>query len=660
MRQIKLQSLSLLNFKGIESLDVTFQDETVIRGENGTGKTTLFDAFTWCLFGKDSTGRSDSNFNICPIGADGKVVLKREPAVTCVLTVDGSTIKFSRVYREVWTKPRGTSEETLTSHKTEFYVNDVKQSTKKDYDAEVAAVLPEDVFRMVTNPFYFTSLKAEEQKNMLLQMAGDVTDSEVAALNPEFVVLLANLEGRPMVTFLKEIAAKKRAIKDELETIPSQVETAQRLMSEELNWKALEKELKEKKSKVAEIDAQLADVSQAVAAESQRKVAIQKEIGAKRMELAKREQELRTEAMGSVNAAQRQISELEMNIQRVRNQHGILANDIRRDQEQLVDMDKRLTVLRNDFRAINASQLEFPEGAFVCPTCKRPLEQEDIEAKQQELEANFLRAKSAKLEANKKSGVELAGRKVDLVKTIEEKEAKLAALAKDIEQGEAERDSLKTETPQAPNVEDLLRQDSQSIALRNEVAELENQLSMVPTNTDNSELVSGKAILNSAIEELVRQLSTRDQRARAEAEVARLEERRVAANQELADLEGVEFVATNFQKTKDSVLQQRINGLFKLVAFSFVDEQMNGGEKLTCICTVNGTPYPDVNNAGKINAGLDIINAICASKGITAPIFIDNRESVNFLIPTLSQVVNLVVSQDKRLSTVKDGGIVEL
>lgn len=51
----------------------------------------------------------------------------------------------------------------------------------------------------------------------------------------------------------------------------------------------------------------------------------------------------------------------------------------------------------------------------------------------------------------------------------------------------------------------------------------------------------------------------------------------------------------------------------------------------------------------KINAGLDIINAICRSVGITAPIFIDNRESVNDLIPTMSQVINLVVSKDKSL-----------
>ena len=94
---------------------------------------------------------------------------------------------------------------------------------------------------------------------------------------------------------------------------------------------------------------------------------------------------------------------------------------------------------------------------------------------------------------------------------------------------------------------------------------------------------------------------------------------------------------------------ERINGMFSLVKFSFISEKLNGNEAITCFCSVDGVPFADVNNASTINAGLDIINAICRSVGITAPIFIDNRESVNDLIPTMSQVINLVVSKDKSL-----------
>lgn len=90
MRTIKLKSLSLINFKGVRSLNIGFSDaETLVAGDNGTGKTTVFDSFLWLLFGKDSTGRSDSNFNIKTLDADGKPILHLEHSVTGVLSVDG-------------------------------------------------------------------------------------------------------------------------------------------------------------------------------------------------------------------------------------------------------------------------------------------------------------------------------------------------------------------------------------------------------------------------------------------------------------------------------------------------------------------------------------------------------------------------------------------
>ena len=57
---IKINKLILQNFKGIKALEISAEGENLnIYGDNATGKTTVFDAFTWLLFGKDSLGRSD-------------------------------------------------------------------------------------------------------------------------------------------------------------------------------------------------------------------------------------------------------------------------------------------------------------------------------------------------------------------------------------------------------------------------------------------------------------------------------------------------------------------------------------------------------------------------------------------------------------------------
>ena len=637
MRTIKLKSLSLVNFKGIRSLNIGFSDaETLVAGENGTGKTTVFDSFLWLLFGKDSTGRSDSNFNIKTLDSDGKPILHLEHSVTGVLSVDGKTVTLQRCYVENWVKPRGTTEESLKNHATEFYLNGVKLATKKEYDSEVAAIIPEDVFRMITNPFYFTSMKPEAQKEILLDMVGTLTDQDVAQTKPEYLELLAQLSGRSIAQYAKEVAAKKKACKDELSVIPSQIETARKLMPEEEDWVAIDSEIEDKNARIQQIEEQIADKSKLNEQEYQRKAFIQKQIGEKRLQLNSRMNEIATEANKGRNEASLKLNELEYSL---RTEKASLD----RKRQSVADMDieieklnTKLSALRGEFSFISKEELTYNEGEFICPTCKRPLEIEDIEAKQREMQANFNANKAARLKANKEAGMAKKQR-------LEEMQGLKDRINADIQQAKAS-------IPEAQNVEAMIASDQIYIDIKNEIVELENQLKVDAKIVDVSELQSEKRTLNEAVQGLYKRLANREQIGRAEKEIASLEEKRIANNQKLADLEKWEFTALQFQKDKDAELLKRINGMFRYVSFSFVNEQLNGGEKLTCVCTVNGTPFLDVNNAGQINAGIDIINAICTAKGVSAPIFVDNAESVNQIIPSLSQIIRLVVTTDKELT----------
>ena len=361
MRTIKLKSLSLVNFKGIRSLNIGFSDaETLVAGENGTGKTTVFDSFLWLLFGKDSTGRSDSNFNIKTLDSDGKPILHLEHSVTGVLSVDGKTVTLQRCYVENWVKPRGTTEESLKNHATEFYLNGVKLATKKEYDSEVAAIIPEDVFRMITNPFYFTSMKPEAQKEILLDMVGTLTDQDVAQTKPEYLELLAQLSGRSIAQYAKEVAAKKKACKDELSVIPSQIETARKLMPEEEDWVAIDSEIEDKNARIQQIEEQIADKSKLNEQEYQRKAFIQKQIGEKRLQLNSRMNEIATEANKGRNEASLKLNELEYSL---RTEKASLD----RKRQSVADMDieieklnTKLSALRGEFSFISKEELTYP------------------------------------------------------------------------------------------------------------------------------------------------------------------------------------------------------------------------------------------------------------------------------------------------------------
>jgi len=647
-KKIYLKRLQITNFKGVRALTVNFnQNETIICGENGTGKTTIMDAFLWCLFGKDSTGRSDSNFSIKTWDANKNPILHLDHEVTATLLVNNDEVTLKRCYREKW--GIGNNEGKLLNHFTDYYKNDVKLDTKKAYDAEVSSIIPEDIFKIITSPTYFPNLPGETQKAMLLDMAGTISDNEIAALKPEYLELLSQLKGTPLLQFKKEISAKKRAINDELSGIPGRIDEVSRSIPEAEDWKDLEKELKLKQNKVAAIDKQLSDKSKLMEAEYQRKAEIQKQIGEKKLKRSEIENNIRSSATDANNKGRSAIRDLDYKIQSLERENNRNNSDIQSLDENIGSITRTLDTLRAEYKHINASQLVYPDGAFVCPTCKRPLEPDDIEAKQSEMQDNFNLQKANKLKENQATGkrtknklIELQNEKDSLLIKIKDNEKEILSL-------QGQKKYQEENLPAAQNANEMIEKDSAWIALGNEISELENKLTFNTSSDDDTDLRSDKEQLTNNIDELKLRLTKRSQIERANKRISELEEQRSNSNQALADLEKQEYTITEFQKAKDAELMRRINGMFKLVSFTFTSDQLNGNEKINCIMWVNNAPYADANSAGRINAGLDIINAICNTKGITAPIFIDNRERVNKLIPTLSQIINLKVSNDPKL-----------
>lgn len=653
MKKIILKSLALVNFKGVRDFSIAFNDGiTTVCGDNGTGKTTLYDAYLWLLFGKDSTGRSDgaNGFNVKTTGEDGKPIYRLEHSVTAVLEVDGKEIKLQRSLVEKWQKVNGTTDEVMKDE-TQYFINDVRTGTKKEYQAEISEIIPEDVFRMITNPYYFTSLSAETQKDMLLEMVGNIDDEEVAATDPDFIALLDQINGTSLAKWAREIAAKKKACNDALATIPASIETAQKLMPESENWAVLEKQLKEVQDRVKEIDAQIADKSALNDEAYKRKMALMKQQADKRIKLQDRENTIRMEANAAHNKALSDIQQMENELSIYQKNLDNKRNDKMNVDGKIDELNGKLVEMREQFKAVAKEQFPEPSGdVLVCPTCGEPYKGENLENAIAKLRGNFEQSKSKRQKDIQTKGKQY---KAEYDRAVEQ-QTKLTGLIAKLEDDALEIkgniEIKKNNIPVAGNADEAIANDKECIALRNDIAEIANQLQVEVPQADVSELQSEKADSNAAIADINKRLGKRAMIERVNKEIADLEEKRIANNQAKADLEKWEDVYLRFQKAKDEVLMQRINGLFNVVSFSFVKEQKNGGEKVTCYCMVNGVPYADVNACGKVNAGFDIINAICATKGISAPIFIDNRESFNQIIPTISQIVNLKVSNDKSLT----------
>jgi hypothetical protein len=228
MKTIILKSLTMINFKGEKSRTTNFNEkETTISGDNGIGKTRHREAFLWLLFGKDSQGRKD--FEIKTRQANGDVIHKVDSVVEGVLLVDGSELRLKRILTEEW-KVRGQEEETFKGNKTVTFWNDTP-ITITEYQKRINEIIDENVFKIITNPLYFTSMKWQDQREVLLKMAGTVTDNEIAAKDLRFKDIFQRMDGKSFEDFKKDLVFQKKKLSDQKDKIQPKIEQMIYLMN---------------------------------------------------------------------------------------------------------------------------------------------------------------------------------------------------------------------------------------------------------------------------------------------------------------------------------------------------------------------------------------------------------------------------------------------
>lgn len=650
MRSIIIKEIHFVNFKGFRNMTIEFnEDITTICGRNGSGKTSIFDGFTWLLFGKDSQDRKA--FNIKTLDENGKAIPKLPHEVSAIIIVDGETIELCRRFNEKWVKRRGQIEEEFTGHEEERLYNNVPMSLK-EWNEKISNICSEQVFKFITNPKYFVSQKPDVQRAMLFRMAGELSDADIAAGNDDFAALLASLTGKTMEEYKKEIQAKKRRIKAEIEAIPERIDERKRDISalSEYDYPAIEASIKDKQDKVAKIEAEMLDLSKKNEAISQKRSEAIKELGQLKERKLRLEYEIKEKVTAEYRAAiskkndiQSKISDLERNIQSLSNRRDGLKRTI----EECTSHREKLIA---EWKSINASAITFNENDFVCPTCKRPLDIDDIEKKQQEMTENFNINKSARLTENNRKGQENKKKMQDAEEAISSIDGELQKASEEIETLKSSEDYtinlIEPDARPAIDSNDEYKELSEAIASKEKSLEDGNDTNSIDFSAQKKEL----STLKSEIDDLKATLSFRETIIRNTQRIGELEKQYKEGAQELADLERIEFTMAAFNKARIEAIDKRINSMFSLVKFKMYEQQINGGEIETCEAVVNGVPYSGQNNAMQINMGIDIINAICKFEGITAPIFIDNAESVNEFISSQSQVIKLVVTTDNELS----------
>ena len=655
MKKIIIKKLSLINFKGIRNLTIDFNESvTTISGRNGLGKTTIFDAFTWLLFGKDSKERKQ--FGIKTYGKDGQTIPRIPHEVSGVLDVNGEEINLTRRFAEKWQKKRGTTTEEMTGHEEERLYNDVPMSVK-DWAEKIESICPEQVFKFITNPLYFSSQKADVQRAMLFRMAGDVTDEEVAKDYKSFQDLLAQMAGKTMEEFKREIAAKKKRIKADIEAIPERMDECQRQITamecdkdgKPINFHGLRAELEQKQAELAKVEEQIADITKAYNDKMGARLEKSRELGDIKNQIVKREAAIKDEAYKGYREELNKQQELHYQVDVLKGEITRAEKEITKRQAELDEYAKLREEMIAEWQEINKSQLTFDDKDFVCPTCRRHFDIDDIEAKQREMTEHFNEEKKQKLEDNTARGKANSERMKAI--TAEIKTLQSCIANNEVAIREYTENPLFNKELSEPDATPLMASDKELAELKDKANALQSEIEAEAKDDmpDTGALASAKRGMMVGIDSIKAELAKEEYVKGGHERFAELEKQLRVQSEELAELEGVEDTMLEFAKTRVKLVEDKINSMFSMVKFKMFDTQINGGVVETCEAVVDGVPYSTQNNAMVINIGIDIINAICRSENISAPIFVDNSESINSILPTPSQLIRLVVTDDEQL-----------
>ena len=634
---MKLTKLELLNFKGLKSFTINLNGDVVIRGDNATGKTTVFDSVCWLLFGKDSLDRAD--FEIKTLDG-GEPIHKVNHEVTGIFTLDeGGTVELKRVYREKYSSPRG-GEVTLTGHTTDYFVDGVPKK-EKEYKEIVNTLIDESIFKLITNPLYFNETYSwQNRRKLLLEMCGDIDDISVINSRDDLRRLAELLEGRTVDDHRKVVAAKKTAINKELDMIPIRIDEAVRNKPETVSDKAkLIRDIETLSAGIDEVEKQKAIIKNGFSStEKESKIRdINRQLDAQKSKVLSDYHKQKQHLRGEYEASLTKLKMVEVDRDRCADRRDELNKEIERE-------SKRIITLQSEFDTFNAQQF----NKESCPTCGQALPAD----KQEILEAEFNTNKSKKLEEWKgliESAVKL---KANYEEQQEIMVSKIDSLTTEASQyNDAYNVKFKEyEAYSEPNLEDdpvyadlkaqlfLLEIEEEPGADTEELARLDSELSSLKSKKATLETELNKFKLIDDIENRVVELENQQQKLVAEKN----------------ELDEASYLMDEFIKAKVNMLEESVNARFKLARFKMFNVMLNGNIEECCETTYKGVPYRSMNNAARINVGLDIINALTSYYKVNAPVFIDNAEAVTDFIPVNSQTIKLIVDESEPQLVVKE------
>lgn len=665
--KITIKSIHIENFKGIKMLDVNFSGKTKISGQNAVGKTTIFDAFTWLLFNKNSFG--EEKFNIRPLD-EGIRVDNVEIKVSSILDVDGKGVELSKTQKQNWVKKRGTDTAVLQGNVNSFEIDGYPKS-EADFKAYVSELAKsEEMFKMLTNPQYFSSLKWKDQRDILMKLVSEVSDVELAQTDEKYAPLLSELEKAPSTDDIRAKFSKALTEwKKKQAEIPVRIDEA---MKSKVDIDVAEQELAKAdlETKIADIDAKIKDSDGVIMELEREEIQLQFDMSGvmqtMNRNLANRRSEIEAELRDCQNEMKRFADTIALRETRVSENETAISNaDSERKKIGKEYNAEKAKAFDESPYLFDESKWVFDENSTVCSLCGQKLPEDKIE----QLKADFeIRKRKAKADAEEKMKSEkirfdtenrkalnrlvaIGTERKNLIKKLRDENAKAKEEIKSLKEKEQEaiekKEKLFQQLSSIPEIADYL-QNEEYVRLKARHDEVLAEIEKMNANGEDDEveaLKHEKEELQAHLDEVNSTIAKASMNVDIDERIGKLQDEQKEIGQKVADQEQILYLLEEFIRFKLDKVSETINSHFKTVKFKLFDMQLNGGMKDCCECTVGGVPYSSLNSGHKIVAGLDIIRSLSELYGVSAPIFVDNAESLTSEQTMRSQLILLIAKK---------------
>ena len=646
---MKILSLTLENFRSIKNLTVNFDGKDAdVLGANGSGKTTIANAICWLLIDRPAT--EESEFSPKTEGSHG---LNHKAEMTVELA-DGQHMTLAKDFYEKWTRKRGSATEEFTGNVTDYYVDGVK-SKKKEYTEVLETVCGIDLERvkmLMVLGYFADTMKTDEKRRILFEMAGEFTDMDVIAANEELegiedFFLMPGTEGkRYSVDQWKKIAAEqKKKLNKDLETLPARIDEASKNVAENIeDAETLNAELRRLEEKKADLEEQKHSLSTEDGKQEATRAALaglEVDLAKKRAAYIEQSAAANQETNAKIESLRKKGFDLDVEgdrIVREKNSVGVLREEMQRQREALM----------KEYATVAAQQWD--AGAEICPTCHQVLPPERIE----ELRAEFNTKKSAVKEDINRRGQACSK---DKIEELSAREAELTQQIEAIHEQQAMRTKELSELRASLTIQPPFEETQEYKEITSHMEELRDRQRLGQSAAEGTANAYDRDI--AAIKEEIAAVNLRMAKAQSSEDsrkrVGELKQELKHTAEEVEYLEHGIHLCEEFTRTKARMVTDSINEHFKFIRFRLFRNQINGGLREACEPMVENkagewVEYRSANYAAQVNAKLDIVSTLGKHYGVHLPIVMDQGESVTEPLAVDEQLIRLIVSaKDKEI-----------